>query len=150
MEEDQEDREEREYDEQQEALHRVYALVLSGGGYATINQRYIEDANTLQRVRRLKAVPVTPEIKDMYDKHRSWNKMCDLICRLCEVRYYKEWLYDENHSLKGFLVLKEHEGEEIKTKYFNQWKKLLKLVERTGRGRDGKKLVKREATLPRD
>jgi len=140
-----EDKEQLEYDEQCAALNHIYDLVMQGGGYVTINQRHVEDPNTLQSITRIKAVAATPQIQKMYKAagHSQWNKMCDLINRLCETRYYKEWIYDDTHNLIGFLVFRAYDGEEIKVKHFFQWKKLLGLVERTGRGRDGKKIAKR-------
>src|SRR6187200_1048128 len=127
-EDDQEGREQLEYSEQMMALRRIYDLVMEGGGYATINQRYVEDPNTLQSITRIKAVAATPQIVKMYRNTSggSWNKMCDLISRLCEVRHYKEWIYGDDHTPIGFLVLRGHEGEEIKTKHFApSWRKLL-------------------------
>lgn len=149
MEEDQEDREQQEFDEQIVALRRIYDLVMEGGGYATITQRYVEDPNTLQSMTSIKAVAVTPKIREMYmaKGNLRWNKMCDLINRLCETRNYKEWIYDDDHAPVGFLVFRAYEGEEIKVKHFTQWKKLLRILERTGKGRNGEKLIKRVATI---
>lgn len=123
-------------------IKEIYDLILlRGGGYVTIEQKFVYDQSVTEAIRRIAAVKCPEELLPLMDS--DWNKFCDLTARLCEVRYYRAFVYDENHKFVGFLVLRGFEGEELKTKHLGgrEWSKILRLIKKTGVGRDGEKII---------